>query len=277
MDMVKNWWGNPLPIGVKFVLLVLLANGLPAFLILMSVPDLTDQLFVWTIDPELNARLIGVMYDNALLLVRFAVLQTSWAKVRVIMVVITLFSTVATVLTFFYLKPFLAHPWYHLAYCLSLYLVLFFAAPYIFIKYERIYRGKLQIQLPLTMSARVLAIVSLVISPVFGLVLLFAGEAVSQALPWTLSPLVGGLIGVLFIAHAAAYSWAVWDGDWLRVTEWTISILATALLIIAPNLSSVPLVISFLLYAPWVWGSGLWVLRRKPVDSNQMTGITPAF
>ena len=29
--------------------------------------------------------------------------------------------------------------------------------------------------------------------------------------------LVGGLIGVLFTTHAAAYAWALWDGDWLRV------------------------------------------------------------
>jgi hypothetical protein len=28
--------------------------------------------------------------------------------------------------------------------------------------------------------------------------------------------LVGGLIGVLFTTHAAAYAWALWDGDWLR-------------------------------------------------------------
>ena len=31
------------------------------------------------------------------------------------MVVITLFSILATLLTFVYLKPFLAHPWYHLS------------------------------------------------------------------------------------------------------------------------------------------------------------------
>jgi hypothetical protein len=31
------------------------------------------------------------------------------------------------------------------------------------------------------------------------------------------TPLVGGLFGVLFITHAAAYAWGLWDGDWLRV------------------------------------------------------------
>lgn len=49
---------------------------------------------------------------------------------------------------------------------------------------------------------------------------------------------------------------------WLGVAEWTISIIATILLVAAPDLAAIPLVISFLLYAPWVWGGGVWILRR---------------
>lgn len=129
MDYLKQWWANDLPTGVKFVFLVLLANAVPAILILMSLPNMTEQLFVWTVKPAINARLMGVMYANALLLIGVGVFQTSWARVRIIMVVITLFSILATVLTFFYLKPFLAHPWFHLTYWLSMYLVLFLPHP----------------------------------------------------------------------------------------------------------------------------------------------------
>jgi hypothetical protein len=217
MNRLKQWWLNDLSLGVKFVLLVLLASGLPAFIILMSLPGMTDILFVWTINPEINARLVGVMYSNALLLVGFAAFQTKWANVRINMVVITLFSILATVLTFFYLKPFLAHPWYHLAYWLTMYFVLFFAAPYVFLTHEKKYGGRLPIQIPLNNAARLLAGVSLLISLVCGLGLLFKVDVVNQFWPWTLPPLVGGLIGVLFITHAAAYAWALWDGDWRRV------------------------------------------------------------
>ncbi|MCA9936005.1 MAG: hypothetical protein H6662_06670 [Ardenticatenaceae bacterium] len=217
MDTFKNWWRNELPVGVKFVLLVLLANGLPAFVILMTMPGQTENFFVWTINPVINARLIGVMYGNALLLVAFAAFQKSWATARVMMVVITLFSVMATALTFFFLKPFLAHPWFHLAYWLTMYFILFFAAPFVFVTHERKYGGKLPVQLPLTGAARILAAVSLIISLVCGLSLIFAVDVVNQILPWSLPPLVGGLIGVLFITHTAAYAWALWDGDWLRV------------------------------------------------------------
>jgi hypothetical protein len=132
------------------------------------------------------------------------------------MVVITLFSILATVLTFFFLKPFLAHPWYHLTYWLTMYLILFFSAPVVFITQERKHGGRLPVQIPLNIAARLLAAVSLLISLVLGLGLIFQFETVNEIWPWNLPPLVGGLIGVLFLTHTAAYAWALWDGDWLR-------------------------------------------------------------
>ena len=50
---------------------------------------------------------------------------------------------------------------------------------------------------------------------------------------------------------------------WLGTAEWTNSAVATALLVAAPGLATGPLLIGFALYAPWVWASGLWLLRRK--------------
>ena len=217
MDKLKQWWANELPVWVKFVFLVLLANAVPAITILMTMPDRTEQLFVWTVKPVINARLMGVMYANALIMIGIGVFQTSWPRVRIIMVVITLFSVLATVLTFFYLKPFLAHPWFHLAYWLSMYLVLFFSAPYVFVTHEQKFGGKLPTQLPLNTPIKIVAIVYLIASLISSLGLLFQIELVNQIWPWTLPPLVGGLIGVLFMTHVAAYGWALWDGDWLRV------------------------------------------------------------
>lgn len=217
MNRLKQWWLNDLPIPVKFVFLVLLANAVPAIIILMSLPGRTEDLFVWTVMPVINARLIGVMYANALILIGIGVFQTGWARVRIIMVVITLFSILATVLTFFYLKPFLAHPWFHLTFWLGMYLVLFFAAPYVFVTQEKKHGGRLTIRVPLKSATRLLLGIFVLISLVCSLGLLFQIETVNQIWPWKLPPLVGGLIGVLFITHTAAYAWALWDGDWLRI------------------------------------------------------------
>lgn len=217
MNTIKQWWNNDLSKWVKLGFLLLLANGLPAFFILMSMPDKTETLFVWTVRPEINARLLGVMYGNALLLVVFGLFQTRWARVRIVMLAITVFSLLATILTFFFLKPFLAHPWFHLAFWLTMYLLLFFITPYVFWSHERREGGRLLVQIPLTSATRLAAGVSLIVSLICGLGLLFKVELVNEYWPWDLPPLVGGLIGVLFITHAAGYGWALWDGDWLRV------------------------------------------------------------
>ena len=232
MRKLKLWWNNDLSKGVKFVFLVLLANAVPAIIILMSIPHMTEDFFVWTVKPVINARLMGVMYANALILISIGIFQTSWARVRNIMVVITLFSILATVLTFFYLKPFLAHPWFHISYWLGMYLVLFFTAPYVFVTQEKKHGGRLSVQIPLTTAARLLAGIFLLISLVCALGLLFRVDAVNQVWPWTLPPLVGGLIGVLFITHTAAYAWALWDGDWLRARPMFWQAPLTALLFI---------------------------------------------
>jgi hypothetical protein len=217
MNELKHWWSNDLPKGVKFIFLVMLANAVPAITILMLLPHMTEILFVWTVKPIINARLMGVMYANALILVGIGLFQPNWGRVRIVMVVIMLFSILATVLTFFYLKPFLAHPWFHLTYWLTMYLVLFFASPYVFVTQERKQGGKLPVQIPLNIITRLLTLVFVLICFVSGLGLLFQIETINQIWPWKLPPLVGGLIGVLFITHIAAYIWSLWDGDWIRV------------------------------------------------------------
>ncbi len=232
MNKLKQWWSNDLPIPVKVVFLILLANAVPAITILMTLPGMTEELFVWTVKPVINARLMGVMYANALIMVGIGAYQTSWARVRIVMLVITLFSILATVLTFFYLKPFLAHPWFHLTYWLGMYLVLFFAAPYVFVTQEKKNGGQLPVQIPLKLSTSLLLGVFLFISLVCSLALLFQIEVVNQYWPWKLPPLVGGLIGVLFTTHAAAYAWAIWDRDWLRIRPIIWQAPATALLFI---------------------------------------------
>jgi hypothetical protein len=232
MNSLKQWWDNDLPKPVKFVFFVLLANAVPAITILMTLPTYTETLFVWTVKPVINARLMGVMYANALILVGIGFFRKSWADVRIVMVVITLFSILATLLTFVYLKPFLAHPWFHLAYWLSMYLVLFFAAPFVLITQERKNGGRLPAQIPLNIPTRLVIVVLMLIALVCGLALLFQIDLVNQIWPWTLPPLVGGLIGVLFITHTAAYAWALWDGDWLRIRPMFWQAPPTALLFI---------------------------------------------
>lgn len=69
--------------------------------------------------------------------------------------------------------------------------------------------------------------------------------------------------GVLLLPAAFATADFPRPLAWLGVAEWGISIVATFLLLLAPDLAPFALVISFLLYAPWVWGGAVWLLRRR--------------
>lgn len=76
------------------------------------------------------------------------------------------------------------------------------------------------------------------------------------------------LAGILLLPAAFATSdfprWLAWLG----VAEWGISILATGLLVLTPNLATFPLLISFALYAPWVWGGAYWLWKRSSALSS---------
>lgn len=211
------WFLTGLPPELKFVYFVLLANGVPAFLILLSLPDRTESWFVWTIEPPASARLLAVMYGNALTLVVLGFVQGSWHGARITLVVVAFFSVAATIGTFFQLRPFLSHPPHHLLYWLTMYLVLLATAPMLLVVLLRRYRaiGAPRVA-PLTVFARAVAAGAIVLHLLIGAGLLARRGIVYDHWPWPLAPIDGGMIGVWFVGLALAYAWALWDGDWLR-------------------------------------------------------------
>jgi hypothetical protein len=236
-ERFSAWWRSGLPPSVKFVYLVLLANGVPAFIFLMSAPANTDDLFVWTVKPEASAWLLGVMYGNALLLVAIGLMQRDWAHARVTLVLIACFSVAATVVTLFNLDPFREHPWYHLVYWLSMYVILLFAAPFVLFREERRQGGRLPVEEALGRVARAVGAACTVALGALGLALLVDPGAVSDIWPWELTPLVGRIAGVWFAALGVTYAWGLWDGDRRRVRPIFVQGLVTG-----PLVALVPLV-----------------------------------
>ena len=59
---------------------------------------------------------------------------------------------------------------------------------------------------------------------------------------------------------------------WLGVAEWSLGAIATGLLVFAPALALGPMLVSFALYAPWVWGSALGLLRSSRLPAVGPTG-----
>ena len=160
---------------------------------------------------------LGVMYGNAILLVAIGLFQPDWGRSRIILVLISFFSVAATVVTFFHLGPFLAHPAIHLAYWLTMYLLLVVAAPAVLIAEEREHGGRWAAQRPLSLVPRVMGSLTCVGLLALGVVLLFSPGLANVLWPWKLTPLVAGIIGVWISGLGITYGWAQWDGDWRRV------------------------------------------------------------
>ena len=57
---------------------------------------------------------------------------------------------------------------------------------------------------------------------------------------------------------------------WLGVAEWGFAALAVVLLVFAPGLATAPLLVSFALYAPWVWGSAVWLLGTRYQQQTEL-------
>ena len=61
---------------------------------------------------------------------------------------------------------------------------------------------------------------------------MFVGPpAVNHVWPWEMTPLVARIIGVWLTALAAAFAWAVWDGDAARARPIVLQALPTAILV----------------------------------------------
>ena len=201
---------------VLFVEAFLVVNAVAAVASLVLAPGSEDW-FTWTIVPDASARLLAVMYANAVILGVVALRQPDWAHARVVVVLITLFALAATVMTLFSLDPFLAHPWYHLAYWLTGYAVLVVTAPVVLVWQERAHGGRLPVEVPLTAVQRVTGALAAAAMGIAGVAALVSPAAFSDAWPWEVAPLTARLLGVWLSAFAAAYVWALWDGDRRRV------------------------------------------------------------
>jgi hypothetical protein len=198
------------------VYLVLVANGLPAFVLLNGLPGHTRTLFVWTVVPPASAQVLGIMYTDALVLVVLGLLAPTWPRTRIVVVLIAWFAVAATIVTFFMLDPFLKHPWIHLAYWLTMYILLVVFAPLVLILEERAHGGRLAVEVPMNRVSRAVAALAALVLGTVGAALLIDPVWVGDGWLWPLTPLVGRIIGVWFTALAVAYAWALLDGDWLR-------------------------------------------------------------
>jgi hypothetical protein len=224
--------------AVTLVQFLLVVNALPAFVNLMSIPDRTDDWFVWTVKPPANARVLGVMYLSACLLGLLGYAARTWPRQRVTFAVVAPFAVAATIVTLVTLDPFRAHPWYQLAYWLLMYSILFVLVPITFVAEERAYGGRLPVQTPFAPLARATVAALAVLLLVAGIGLLLELSYATRLWPFAITPLVARILGVWLGSLGLAHAWAAWDGDRNRARALLLSMPPTgALLALVPLLN----------------------------------------
>jgi hypothetical protein len=223
--------------AVRTIQLLLIVNALPAFVVLMAVPDKTSRYFVWTVHPAANARVLGVMYGSAFLLAATAWRAPDWPHVRVTMAVIAPFAVAATIVTFVTLDPFLAHPHVELAYWILMYSILFVLAPTTLVANEVASGGRLPVTAPMPAIGRAVVATAGGLLLVAGIGLLFRLHAITTLWPFALTPLVARILGVWLASLGIAHLWAAADGDRARARPLLLSSpLTGALLALVPLL-----------------------------------------
>jgi hypothetical protein len=198
---------------------LVLAVGLTLFLF----PGRTDTLFSWTINPALTAAFLGAAYLSAFVLEFLAARETLWARARVAVPAVLLFTSLTLIATLLHIDKF------HFGSAFGLFtqagtwvwLLVYALVPMAM-------AGLLVLQIPapgidpprtvpLPGLIRVVFIVQAALMVVLGIALFLAPKHTADLVwPWMLTPLTGRAIGAWLLGVGVAAGHIAWENDWLR-------------------------------------------------------------
>ncbi len=201
--------------------LLVLGIGTPLFL----APTETDTLFSWTVNPPLTAAFLGAAYWSAFLLEILAARQRTWARSRIAVPSVLLFTAMTLVATLMHLDKF------HFGSESSgltrgitwIWLIVYAMVPPIlavlfWLQLRRPGPDPTR-SAPLSAGLRGLLAVQAVVMLPLGVALFVSPTAVGTAVwPWSLSALTGRAIGAWLIGVGVAAAHSVWENDLVRLS-----------------------------------------------------------
>ena len=187
-----------------------------AFGILYLLPDHTQQLFAWGIQPRMSAMMLGAAYIGGAYLFVRAATNARWHSVQVGFLPVTTFATLMGIATILHWDRF-----NHGSISLVAWVGLYFTTP--FIVFLLWLRNRATDPGPLSDGLRVPGPVRLVIGIVGGLTLLTSmilflqpGFMIS-VWPWQLTPLTARVMGALFALTGVGELAIALDARWSAV------------------------------------------------------------
>jgi len=241
----------------------------------------TAETFAWTIDPPATAAFLGACYASGTALVVLSWLGRSWARTRVPLVTILVFTALTLVATLVHLDRFHlaadgALPRFAAWFWLTVYVVVPVGMAVVLVLQERRAERPVRLRtLPAWLRA-LLAAEGLVLLGVG--VALYLTPATAEVLwPWTLTPLTARAVGSWLVAYGFAAFLLVRAGDLdvLRVPALAYAVLGVLQLLVVGRFAEdvrwqSPSAAGFLVMATAVAGTGVAAFvateaRRAPV------------
>lgn len=206
----------------RFMLFASTVFVLAAGLVLFGFPARTEMLFAWTINPPLTAAVIGAAYLASVPLVYLAARETAWARARVAVPGVLLFTLLTSVVTFLHLDRFHLRGGFPFAVLVAWVWVFV----YIFDPLGLAIALVRQLRLPRVDPPRLAllpgwyraALTGLgVVLLLTGLAMLFAPGRMIAAWPWTLTPLTCRALGAWGVGIGFVMLQGAWEDDWTRL------------------------------------------------------------
>ncbi len=227
---------RPLSVGMRGMLLV--ASGL-VFIVgiqLFILTTATDRFFAWTVEPPLTAAFMGGAYWSSCLLEFLAAREQTWARSRVAVPAVLLFTTFTLIATLIHLDRFhldaSSMPFYTVG------LTWVWIAVYAIVPLTMSALLALQLRVPgadppreqrLPRWMHVLLIIQAAVMLLPGAVLFVVPHIIIGAWPWLLTELTGRVIGAWLIGLGIAAAHTSWENDFNRVYPVMFSMVAFAL------------------------------------------------
>lgn len=205
---------------------LVLIIGLPTYL----VPDRTDLLFSWTVNPPVTAAFLGGAYLTSMVVEYLASREPVWANARIAVPAVLLFTTLTSIVTLRHLDAFhfggdelllaraVAWVW------LVVYLVVPPLLAYLWFQQSRAPGVDPPQGAAIPLALQVLLGVHASVMTVAGVFLYIAPVRVADLLwPWPLSSLTGGAVGAWLIGIGVGVGHTLLENDLRRVRVWMIA------------------------------------------------------
>lgn len=207
--------------GWRFVYAPFLVLTALSAVILYVVATDTEDMFAWTVQPDVAAAFLGAGYASGFVLVLLTTFERAWASARIAMVTVfaftvcTLGTTLAHTDRFHFDEGGLPEvaAWFWLA----IYVVVPAAMLVMFAVQRRVPGDDPPVRRPLPLALSALLVVEAAVLGAAGLALLVDPAWVEPAWPWALTPLTGRAVGAWCLPLGLAALLAVRERDARRL------------------------------------------------------------